>query len=380
MNISYITTFDANEIKSFSGIGYYISKALKNQGYNLDIIGNLDDNNRNNKLIHLKSIYYNKIIRKKFLINRDQAVVKSYAKSILRCLKPNTDLIFSVGTIPIALLNPSKPTVFYADACFAGMINFYESYSNLCNETIKSGNLLEQKALDIVSLAIYSSDWAAETAIKSYNINPQKVKVVPFGANLEEEKKYNEIKSIIASRSTTECHLLFLGKDWKRKGGDMALKIALKLNEIGLKTTLHIAGVKEVALKNIPPCVISYGFINKATPEGKKLIENLLSKSHFLILPTRADCTPVVYSEASSFGLPCISTNVGGIPTIIKDNVNGKLFSLEDNEDAYVNYIQKTFCNISLYKQLCYNSFNEYEQRLNWKVAGTSIKSLINNL
>jgi hypothetical protein len=45
-------------------------------------------------------------------------------------------------------------------------------------------------------------------------------------------------------------------------------------------------------------------------------------------------CTPVVYSKANSFGLPCLSTNVSGIASIVKDDINSKFFSLALSGDV----------------------------------------------
>lgn len=378
MKISYVTSYDAENIHNWSGLGFNIAQALKQQGNNLDFIGNLES--RANAIIRLKSMCYNRIIKRPFHIEREPYIAQQYAKQILSRLKKDTDILFSPGTIPISLLESNKLKVFYTDATFAGMIGFYDSFSNLSKETIRHGNYLEQAALDSANLAIYSSDWAAQTAIKYYNVNPEKIKVVPFGANLDSIKTYREVQSIISTRSLTECHLLFLGVDWKRKGGDMALRIADKLNSLGIKTILHIAGIKDFPYKKVPQYVINHGFISKSTQAGKDKIESLLSMCHFLILPTKADCTPVVYSEANSFGLPCISTNVGGISTIIKDELNGKTFSLYDTENTYSEYISSIFCDKTRYNDLCCSSFNEFETRLNWSVAGKSITNLLHQL
>ena len=131
---------------------------------------------------------------------------------------------------------------------FVILIGFYDDYSKLSAETIRDGNRLEQKALDSAALAIYSSDWAAQTAINNYKVDATKVRVVPFGANIECDRSLNDIKSIVSSRSKGECNLLFLGVDWKRKGGDLAVKIAEELNKQGLKTKLHVAGIKKIFL------------------------------------------------------------------------------------------------------------------------------------
>lgn len=378
MKIAYVTEYDALDIHNWSGLGYYIAKALEQQNNELDYLGNLDKHS--SIQLRVKSRLYQMMTNKAFHVCREPFIAKRYSRKIVALLKTNTNVIFSPGTIPISLLDINKPKVFYTDATFAGMVGFYEHFSNLCSETIRHANYLEQMALDSAALAIYSSDWAAQTAIDNYNANPGKIRVVPFGANIECNRNFDDIKTIVDSRSVKECHLLFLGSDWKRKGGEMAIRVATKLNEIGIKTILHTAGIKNLPVTNIPDYVINHGFISKATKGGKDKINELFTKSHFLILPTNADCTPVVYSEANSFGLPCISTNVGGISTIVKNNLNGRIFSLKDDENVYAGYIQSIFNNERLYKQLCYSSFGEYEKRLNWNVVGKSITGLLKEL
>ena len=81
------------------------------------------------------------------------------------------------------------------------MIDFYPGWSNLCNETLRDAHGLEQNALSNCRLAIYSSNWAAETAINNYRVDPDKVKVVPFGANVESVRDLNDIRKIVARRS-----------------------------------------------------------------------------------------------------------------------------------------------------------------------------------
>jgi glycosyltransferase involved in cell wall biosynthesis len=260
------------------------------------------------------------------------------------------------------------------------MIDFYPYFSNLCAESIRNGNALEQAVFDTCELAIYSSEWAAQTAIDNYKVNPQKVKVVPFGANIICNRNAGDIGQIAAAKDKKICNLFFLGVEWERKGGDMALEVAKLLNENGLPTTLHIAGLKELPLKNLPAYVKNYGFIDKSTMQGEALLNTLFEESHFLILPSKADCTPVVYGEANSFGLPCISTNVGGIPTLIKDDINGKKFALVDGAEKYAACIESYFSNYPSYLQFCKTAFNEYETRLNWQSSGKAIMKMLNEI
>lgn len=378
MKIAYVTTYNAMDIHNWSGLGYTIAKTLEGQGNSVDYIGNLK--RKVSPILLAKSKFYKKFTGKSFDIDRHPQVVQGYSDQIKPLLNKQSDVIFSPGTVPIALLETKAPKVFYTDATFAGIINFYDNFQNLAQKAIDNGNYIEQLALDSSRLAIYSSDWAAQTAIEHYGADPSKIKVVPFGANIKTDRSLHTIKPIIQARSTKECHLLFLGVDWERKGGDVAIAVTKLLNEAGLKTTLHVAGVRNFPSSTTPDFIVDHGFISKATDEGRATLDQLFAQSHFLILPTKADCTPVVFSEANSFGLPCITTDVGGIKTIIRDHINGKTFSLTSDETLYADYIQRTFSDTLAYNQLALSSFNEYESRLNWSVTGKELTKLLSDL
>jgi glycosyltransferase involved in cell wall biosynthesis len=375
MKISYVTISNALDIHSWSGLEFHIAKALEAQSADIDYISNLEV--KQNLEIKLKRIFY-KLNGLQLDPLREPFVVNHFCKLIKSRLKKDTDIIFSTGSVATAMLNTNKPKVIYSDATFADLIKTY--FSRFCSETIKKGHVLEQTALESAKLIIYSSDWAAQSAVSDYQIDPRKIKVVPFGANLVGERKLSDIEQIVKKRSKKECNLLFLGVEWERKGGEMAIKVAEKLNKLGIITNLHIVGIKDTASLKLPSFVINHGFISKGTAEGNRKLNKLFQNSHFLILPSKADCTPVVYSEANSFGLPCITTNVGGIPSIIKDNINGKMFDLTESADDYADFIANKFLNMDSYFDLALSSFNEYEVRLNWGVSGKKIYNLLSDI
>lgn len=89
--------------------------------------------------------------------------------------------------------------------------------------------------------------------------------------------------------------------EWERKGGEVALRVAELLNKRGLETELHIVG--NYLKRSMPNFVHRHGFISKNSKQGRDHLDQIFSESHFLILPTMADCIPVVLAEASSFGL-----------------------------------------------------------------------------
>jgi len=270
--------------------------------------------------------------------------------------------------------------VFWTDATFAAMVDYYPTYSHLSAESIRQGNEAEQRALEHCRLAIYSSEWAARSAIAHYSVAEEKIRVVPFGANLECTRCTEDIETLIAARPRTPYKLLFLGVNWERKGGAIALAVAKELNRSGLPTELSIVGCPPITDEALPPFVKVLGFISKMTPVGMRRLEQLLSEAHFLIVPSRAECSAIVFCEANSFGVPCLSTRVGGTPEIIRDGVNGQTFERDAPISAYCAFIADVMSDYTRYQELALSSFGEYQARLNWDVAGQRIKALLEEI
>jgi glycosyltransferase involved in cell wall biosynthesis len=283
---------------------------------------------------------------------------------------------------PISYLECKQPIVLWTDATFAAAIDFYPQYfrNRISAESIAELIANEGSALRRCRLAIFWSEWAARGAIEHYQLDPSRVKVVPVGPNIESTRNLDDIRRIIDSRSQDRCKLLFLGVDWFRKGGDIAIQVASELNKAGLPTELSIVGCEPICTEPLPGFVRTLGHISNATQDGARRLSQLFSESHFLILPTRADSFGIVFCEASSYGMPSLSTDVGGIPTAIRNDINGRTFDRSSGATVYCEIITGLFSNYSRYKDLAMSSFHEYETRLNWDVAGKAVKNLLQGL
>jgi glycosyltransferase involved in cell wall biosynthesis len=377
MKIAYVTTYDAQSLgcKTWRS-GHYIGKKLQQQGISVEYIGSLKE--KYSSLFRAKTYLYRLLLNKRYLRDREPVIVKDYAKQVSRRLaESDADLVMSPGIVPIAYLECIQPIVFWTDATFAGMLDFFPEFSDLCEETVRKGNSIEQAALDRCRMAIFSSQWAAQTAIDNYRIDLSKIKVVPFGANIEGNRTDDDIKAIVHSRPSHPCKLLFVGVDWYRKGGDKAVKIAEELNKRGLETEVTVVGCQPPLEIPMPDFVHSLGYIDTSTTQGLGKMSALYGQSHFLILPTRADCAPNVLREANSFGVPGLSTNIAGIPMTIRDGCNGKVFSKDANYKEYCDYVSNLMLNYARYKKLALSSFQEYEQRLNWSVAVQAVEKML---
>ena len=104
----------------------------------------------------------------------------------------------------------------------------------------------------------------------------------------------------------------------------------------------------------------------------------LLGESHFLCLPSRADCTPVVLCEAGAYGLPSVSTRTGGIGSVLRHGTNGYLFDLDGFVEQAAESIAGCMADYDeLYLPLAMASRLEYRTRLNWT---TSAKAVVEHL
>jgi len=382
MKTAYVSTHDASNILAWSGLVHHIAKALELQGFRLEYVDALEE--KYGWLTWKKIRVYRYLARVGLrphvhLQDREPSLLRSYAVQVSeRLSSTSVDLVFSPETPPICKVECKQPIAFWTDATFAGMVGFYPRFRNLSSESIRHGNAMEQEALSRCRLAIYSSKWAARSAVENYNVAPGKIHVVPFGANIPCDRSFDDIKTIVGARAMDRCNLLFIGVEWQRKGGDVAVQIAEALNEQGLPTELAVVGCDPPG--RVPDCVTAYGFVSKASPQGIETIGRLLAESHFLILPSRAECLAVVIAEAGSFGLPSVASDTGGIPTALRDGANGRTFSTDGDMLEYCSFISHMMSHPAEYRELALSSFNEYRTRLNWRVAGERVRALIHEI
>jgi glycosyltransferase involved in cell wall biosynthesis len=289
--------------------------------------------------------------------------------------KAGTRLVLSPGTVAVSALSPEANFVFWTDATFGGLIGFYPEFSSLCRRSIRDGHRMEQRALDQCSLALYSSEWAARTAIDLYGADPAKVHVVPFGANFASDLATSEVHEVIDERPLDRCELLFVGVDWQRKGGDVAVEITEELNRRGLPTRLHVVGCEPPA--SSPDFVVRHGFISKSTPEGVSAMTSLYQRGHFLVLPTRAECFGIVFAEAASFGVPSMAPRVGGIETAVGEASGGFLAQVDGEPAAYVDFVMATMSGADVYRSHARRARDDYETRLNWPTNARVVADLL---
>lgn len=155
-------------------------------------------------------------------------------------------------------------------------------------------------------------------------------------------KRVEIIKNVISApkahkQQTSYFTLLFLGLLGKNKGiYDLLECIWDHKVEFQGKLKLYIGGNGEI--EHVKQLIKEYGIadivIFEGWVSGDKKIE-LLNKSDAYILPSYKEGLPISILEAMSYGMPIISTPVGGIPEIVSNGENGYLVEPGNKEDIY---------------------------------------------
>lgn len=378
IKIAFLTAFDLQDIRAWSWAGtfQYMAQALQRHCGEVSYIGPIHCWEQLAARIIRKGSRL--LLKKNFTVYHNFLVARKYAKVAAQRLARGTfDAIVAPAGVPeIAFLETDIPIVLVEDATYGLLINHYPDYSNLLSRSIYELHALESLAVKRASAIVSSSAWAAQSAIHDYHADQQKVHVVPFGANFETPPS-KEVA--LARKKSGRCRLLFVGGDWQRKGGEIAFETLLKLEERGIQAELIVCGC-------LPPSTFSHErmsivpFLDRTDERQGKEFEQLYMSSDFLLLPTRNDCTPTVFREASAYGLPSITTNTGGVAEDVRDGENGFVLPYDARGDAYAEVIAKIYQEEQHYQALVKSSRAAFEDRLNWDAWGTTVTDLIAQL
>lgn len=285
MKTAYVSLHDPSDEHSWSGVVKSLRNCLVSRGHEVEDIFGL----KRSPFLRcaFKTLYHRHIEKNNFDWRRDPLVLRNFARQVEPRLRRDHKLVFSPGTTAVAMRETDIPIVIWTDATFERLVGFYPENSKHCAATLRDGHAVEKRILNRCKYAVCSSEWAARSAIDFYGADPARVKVIPFGANVDCTWDMATIRADVARRSRQTCHLLFVGVDWHRQGEEVAVEVARLLNEAGLPTEVHIVACGPS--HETPDFVKRHGLVSKRSPEGRAKLDGLFASSHFLIVPSLAE-------------------------------------------------------------------------------------------
>ena len=109
-------------------------------------------------------------------------------------------------------------------------------------------------------------------------------------------------------------------------------------------------------------------------------LQKIFLQTDFLLLPTRAECAGVVFSEASAYGIPSITTDTGGVTTYVQNGINGFALPFNAGADAYAQKIEELVSDPKALQNLKQSSRKYYEENLNWDLWGRQFQQIAQSL
>lgn len=372
LEIVFISSSDPFDVRAFSGTPFFMVKALQAEFPEMEI------------LRRTRPRWFDKSQRQIQRLSRDTInpyywkwLNRLFARALARRWRGRRVLVISVvNATLVAELARLLPVVNITDATFELMRGFYQKFSALADAGAVRAEEDERGSIVHSVHNSFCSRWAARSAIDHYGARAEDVSVISWGINIPDVSA-SEIGTVEADGP---CRLLFLGGDWLRKGGDVAVEAARILTERGIECQLDIAGPGPIAGLEERPYIHVHGFLSKADPAQLARLQDLVRNAGFLFLPTRQESWGMVFGEANAYGTPAVSRDTGGVGDVIEDGVNGLLLPNAATAEDFADAIQRAWSDRAGYARLRQSSRRTYETRLNWPVWAKAMRGIVERL
>lgn len=367
-----VTLEDPFDPASWSGTAYNMRLALEEKISHVSVLSNLKPK-RTIVNAALRVLLGGKPPRYPLYLTK--AAQKQFAREVEVAIKTHQpDAILSISTHCLLYLKePGRPVFMVTDAPW---LTWKETYSAFEKMPLMGKRFARQEAETARNCTrlIFSSKWATDEAKRLYGVSDDKLYVQPMGANWIPNETREELERIIEAKPRNELRLLFVGKDWERKGGPLALEITRGLRDAGASNvSLHIVGCRPQVPADLQGIIKIHGLLRRSDPLEEKKLRELFLTSHFLVVPTHAECFGVVFAEAHAFGLPAVSRGVHAIPSIIQDGETGIVQASDDIASAYVGRILALAGDWDAYLRMSHAARTRYEAKLNWQSFADAI-------
>ena len=367
IKIGYISYNKLDDTSAWSGTISFLAKFLDNE---FDVVP-IVLSERINKIwyricdiFHLKSSMYR---------------LSCSILNLILLLKIRTrkcDVLFAPAVCDLVSYGVSKkiPLIYLSDATYHLMFNYY--YHNMCEGRKDFLNRTELSTLQRANAAIFASDWAAADAVSYYGIAANKVYMLPLPAYLPDcfQGKSDDPGNVV--------HLLLVGVDWKRKGVDIAIEATRILNSSSHdKRTyiLTIVGLDKPENFNNNDNINFVGRLDKSDEKDLMRLVRYYQQSDIFILPTKAECAGIVFSEAAMYGLPTVTYSTGGVETYVENQRTGFCLPEGASSNDFADAIRFTL-KPGQYRKFSLCAREKYENKLSWTVWLNRFSGIVNSL
>jgi glycosyltransferase involved in cell wall biosynthesis len=248
------------------------------------------------------------------------AIFKRFSKIVTEQLERDSyDFIFQTQGLCDSMNDKGIPFYIYTDHTNLNNLNYqYIRKSQFLRS--KEYVQLETEAYKNAKLIFVMSANIRDSLVNQYHIDEEKVKLVHVSTNTPINQKIN-------SEKYKNKNILFVGKDWTRKGGPLLVQAFKRVQQHVPDASLTIIGCNpRIKLKNC--------FVYGELPLEK--VGEIYNQASVFCMPTLREPFGIVFLEAMFNRLPIVTNAVGATPYLVQDGVNGYLLKHDAQEYARV--------------------------------------------
>ncbi|MEO6088974.1 MAG: glycosyltransferase family 4 protein [Umezawaea sp.] len=197
-------------------------------------------------------------------------------------------------------------------------------FPHLNRNTIKRLTERQHEIYEGAAGVLAMSDWLAESLVKVTGLPPERVHVVPPGANALPAAP---VRTALTPRPRRR--LLFVGKDFRTKAGPQVVAaLAVLRREVDPNIELTVVGPTTWPLPGQVPDGVT--FLGRLPLDR---VRDLYQAHDLFVMPSHFEGYGMALVEALAHGLPCVARNACAMPEIVRQGVNGVLVSGDDPAD-----------------------------------------------
>lgn len=213
---------------------------------------------------------------------------------------------------------------------------------------------LERAAFARASHICTRSELVRTSIIEEYGMTPDKVTVVGGGVN------FARLPQPTSHRETAVPTILFIGKEFYRKGGDLLLEAFAQARQ-----EVPGARLKMVTAVPIPADFPKEGVEVIHATWDRQVIAALYRSADLFVLPSRLETWGDVLLEAMSYGLPCIGVSGQVMEEIIDHESTGLVVPAEDVA-ALANSLVRLLTDVGLRRRMGQQARLKAENNYQW--------------
>ena len=245
----------------------------------------------------------------------------------------------------------------------------------------------ESVVIDCSDAVLASCEVEVDQLVELYDADPNRVVIVPPGVD---HAFFGPGDRPQARRAldlpATGAVVLFVGRLQPLKGASTALCAFAELRRRGIDAHLVICGgpsgpLGEATLEELRGIVIAEGLEDRVIfrpPQPHELLSSYYRAADVTVVPSRSESFGLVALESLACGTPVVAASVGGLTTLVLDQVTGALIEGTD-PSHYADAIEPLLTDPMRHVQASSAAVLD-ARRYTWAAAATRLSALFDEL